>query len=157
MCIAVLEGRPFETADHLSPLGNVVVSRSAAEALWPGQPAVGRRLQQHGAKDWHTVIGVVEDVMQDGFRDTPQALVYFPLVGPHRSWCFRRPRTSSRPRAPRTIAPEVRALVREVAPEAPMYRVVHDGAAGRGLDDPARRSRYSRSVSCRRSPSSSAP
>ena len=31
---------------------------------------------------WHTVVGVVEDVMQYGFRDTPQAVVYFPLVGP---------------------------------------------------------------------------
>ena len=82
MAIDVVDGRPFETADHVSALGNVVVSRSAAKLLWPGQRAVGRRLQQQGSKDWHTVVGVVEDVMQYGFRDTPQALVYFPLVGP---------------------------------------------------------------------------
>jgi len=48
MSIAVLDGRVFETADHLSQHGNVVVSRSAANLLWPGQKAIGRRLQQRG-------------------------------------------------------------------------------------------------------------
>ena len=48
--IDVLDGRPFETADHVSQLGNVVVSRSAAKLLWPGQRAVGRRLQQRARR-----------------------------------------------------------------------------------------------------------
>ena len=48
--IDVLDGRPFETADHLSVHGNVVISRSAAKLLFPGQRAVGRRLQQQGAR-----------------------------------------------------------------------------------------------------------
>jgi predicted permease len=124
MAIDVLEGRPFETADHVSAPGHVVISRSAARQLWPGQSAVGRRLQQQGTEDWHTVVGVVEDVMQYGFRDTPQALVYFPLVGPTpKSWSITTPAyVLKTPRAD-DIGPEVRALIREVAPEAPMYRV----------------------------------
>ena len=123
MSIAVLDGRPFETADHVSQLGNVVVSRSAANLLWPGQRAVGRRLQQRGSKDWHTVIGVVKDVMQYGYRDTPQALVYFPMVGPTpKAWAISTPAYVIRTPRAETIAPEVRALIREVAPEAPMYR-----------------------------------
>ena len=36
MGIDVVDGRPFETADHVSALGNVVISRSAARTLWPG-------------------------------------------------------------------------------------------------------------------------
>jgi ABC-type antimicrobial peptide transport system permease subunit len=70
------------------------------------------------------VVGVVDDVMQDSFRDTPQPAVYFPLVDATADGG----RTVSSPayviktaRA-ETIAPEVRALVRDVAPEAPMYR-----------------------------------
>jgi predicted permease len=123
MAIAVRDGRPFETADHVSQLGNVVVSRSAADRLWPGQRAVGRRLQRRGSKDWHSVIGVVEDVMQYGYRDTPQALVYFPMVGPTpKAWALSSPAYVIKTARAETIAPDVRALVREVAPEAPMYR-----------------------------------
>ena len=124
MAIDVLDGRPFETADHVSALGNVVISRSAARQLWPGQPAVGRRLQQQGSTDWHTVVGVVEDVMQYEFRDTPQAHVYYPLVGPTpTAWRVTTPAYVLKTARAEVIAPDVRALVREVAPEAPMYRV----------------------------------
>jgi predicted permease len=123
MSIDVLDGRPFETADHVSQLGNVVVSRSAAQQLWPGHPAVGRRLQQRGSKDWHTVIGVVEDVKQYTYRETPQALVYFPMVGPTpKAWRVTSPAYVVKTARAETIAPEVRALIREMAPEAPMYR-----------------------------------
>jgi hypothetical protein len=124
MGIDVAEGRAFETADHLSAHGNVVISREAARELWPGQRAVGRRVQRQGSKDWHTVVGVVEDVMQYGFRDTPQAVVYFPLVGPTpTSWAITTPGYVIKTPRAGSIAPEVRALVRQVAPEAPMYRV----------------------------------
>ena len=123
MSIDVLDGRPFETADHVSQLGNVVISRSAAQLLWPGQPAIGRRLQQRGQKDWHAVIGVVQDVNQYTYRDTPQALVYFPMVGPTpKAWRLTSPAYVVKTARAETIAPEVRALIREVAPEAPMYR-----------------------------------
>lgn len=123
MAIDVLDGRSFETADHTTALGNVVISRSAASQLWPGQRAVGRRLQQQGTKHWHTVVGVVEDVMQRGFRDTPQALVYYPMVGPTpTAWSITTPAYVLKTARAEVIAPDVRALVREVAPEAPMYR-----------------------------------
>jgi predicted permease len=124
MGIDVLDGRAFETADHVSALGNVVISRSAARQLWPGERAVGRRLQQRGSKDWHTVVGVVEDVMQYGFRDTPQALVYYPMVGPTpTAWALSSPAYVIKSPRAEVIAAEVRALIREMAPEAPMYRV----------------------------------
>jgi predicted permease len=124
MGIEVLRGRIFEDADHLSWRGNVIMSRTAAHLLWPGQDAVGRRVYSPSDSAWVTVIGVVEDVMQDSFRDTPLALVYFPLVGPTAmSWFVSSPAyVVKTPRAD-VIASEVRALVREVAPEAPMYRV----------------------------------
>jgi putative ABC transport system permease protein len=123
MAIDLVDGRPFETADHVSVHGNVVISRTAAAQLFPGQRAVGRRLQQQGQATWHTVVGVVEDVMQYGFRDKPQALVYFPLVGPTpTSWAITTPAYVIKTARADTIAPEVRALIREVAPEAPMYR-----------------------------------
>ncbi len=124
MGINVLRGRAFREADHISDLGNAIVSRSAAEALWPGESAIGKQLQVEGTETWETVVGVVEDVMQYGFRDTPQSLVYLPLVGQAEdsrrvsspAYVVKTPRADE-------IGPEILAMVREVAPNAPMYRV----------------------------------
>ncbi len=124
MGIDVLQGRPLETNDHLANQRNVVISRTAANLLWPGKDPLGRRLQRQGLTTWETVVGVVDDVKQNTFRDQPQALVYFPLVGPERlSWAIESPAYVVKTRRAETIAPEIRALVREVAPSAPMYRV----------------------------------
>jgi predicted permease len=124
MGITVIDGRTFETADHISSLGNVIISRSAANLLWPGKAAVGHRLQRQGQNSWDTVIGVVEDVMQNDFRHPPNPLAYYPLVGPTpTSWAISSPAYVVKTSRAETIAPEIRALVREVAPEAPMYRV----------------------------------
>ncbi|MGH7615797.1 MAG: FtsX-like permease family protein, partial [Gemmatimonadaceae bacterium] len=124
MSIGVLRGRTFDTNDQLSNLRNVLVSRSAANLLWPGKDPIGRRLQRQGLTTWETVVGVVDDVMQDDFRTHGEALVYFPLVGPEpMSWIVSSPAYVVKTTRAETIAPEVRALVRHVAPEAPMYRV----------------------------------
>jgi ABC-type lipoprotein release transport system permease subunit len=119
----VLQGRPFDRSEQLDSAGNVVISLAAANLLWPNQDPIGRRLQSSESTAWQTIIGVVEDVMQDNFRETPQPLVYLPLVS---SDALSRPVSSPAyvikvPQAEQ-MAPQVRALAREVAPEAPMYR-----------------------------------
>jgi predicted permease len=124
MGIEVLAGRAFTKEDHISSFGNIMISRSAANLLWPGENPIGRRLQVAQLESWETVVGVVEDVMQNSFRDTPQPLVYFPLVGQSpNSWLISSPAYVVKTRRAETIASEIRALVREVAPTAPMYRM----------------------------------
>lgn len=121
--IEVLEGRPFTEEDLLVP-GNVVVSRAFADRFWPGERAVGQTLQNGVIRDWHTVVGVVEDVLQYDLRGAPEPLVYYPLVGPTpRSWAMGSPGYVVRSARGEALVPEIRALVREVAPEAPVYRV----------------------------------
>jgi predicted permease len=122
--IRLLEGRVFTEAEQLNNPGYVIVNRSAANLLWPGQSAIGRRLKREDVDAWETVIGVVEDVMQDNFRDPAPAAVYYPLVGqPPAEWRVSSPAYVVKTPRAETIAPEIRALVREVAPGAPMYRV----------------------------------
>jgi putative ABC transport system permease protein len=125
MSIDILRGRQFVDSDHDGVQRNVIISRSAANLLWPGLDPIGRRLQMVGRLEtWETVVGVVEDVMQDSFRQKPDPLVYLPLVGPTpRSWFVSSPAFVVKTRRAETIAPEIRALAREVAPMAPMYRV----------------------------------
>jgi predicted permease len=124
MGVSVLRGRPVTAAEQLIPSSNVVLSRSAADLLWPGKDPIGRRLQLQGTTFWHTVVGVVEDVKQDDFRDTPQAVVYYPLTGPAPdAWRISSPAYVVKTARAEVIAPEIRAMIHEVAPEAPMYRV----------------------------------
>jgi putative ABC transport system permease protein len=71
-----------------------------------------------------TVIGVVEDVRQLDFRDDAGPNIYFPLVSQNPDvWTMSTPAYVLKSSRADSIAPDVRALVREVAPEAPMYRV----------------------------------
>lgn len=124
MGIKVIAGRTFAPEDHGSSLGNVVISKTAAKLLWPDQDPIGHRLQREGWDNWNTVVGVVDDVMQYGYRDTPQPLVYFPLVGATPTqYRLSSPGYVIKTARAETIQPEVRALIREVAPEAPMYRI----------------------------------
>ena len=101
----------------------MLVNRSAANLLWPGQSPLGRRLKREEIPVWETVVGVVEDVRQDNFRDPAPPAVYYPLVGqPPADWAVESPAYVVKTSRAETIAPEIRALVREVAPGAPMYR-----------------------------------
>jgi len=123
MGIEVLRGRAFEEADHVSNLGNVVVSRTAAELLWPEQDPVGERIQWRGLETWETVVGVVDDVMQGSFRDEPQPLVYLPMTGQEPElWGLSSPAYVVKTKRAGEIGSEIRGLVRELAPGAPVYR-----------------------------------
>jgi predicted permease len=125
MGIDVQRGRAFTRADHVSDFGNVIVSRSTAEALWPGQDPIGRRLRFQDGRDWWTVVGVVEDVAQYAIGEAPTTIVYFPLAGPTpTSWRVSSPGYVVKTRRADVIAPEIRDLVRRFAPGAPVYRVL---------------------------------
>lgn len=124
MGIAVRSGRALTSDDQAPARNNVVISASAANQLWPGKDAIGRRLQRNNDPAWYNVVGVVDDVRQDGYRDAPQALIYYALVGPaDSSWAITSPAYVVKTSRANTIAPDIRALVHEMAPFAPMYRV----------------------------------
>ncbi|HEY9517684.1 MAG TPA: FtsX-like permease family protein, partial [Gemmatimonadales bacterium] len=72
-----------------------------------------------------TVVGVVEDVKQDDWREEGEAVVYFPLTGPTATmWAMGSPAYVVKSPRAASLGPEVRELVRQVAPEAPVYREV---------------------------------
>ncbi|HEU5211046.1 MAG TPA: ABC transporter permease [Longimicrobiales bacterium] len=125
MGIEMLSGRAFTSDEAVRPNNSVIISRSAAERFWPGRNAVGQRLRwvQPDGPVAFQVVGVVEDVKQNDWREEGSALVYAPLTGPAPdTWAMGSPAyVVKSPRADR-LTPEVRALVREVAPEAPAYR-----------------------------------
>lgn len=123
MGIEVIRGRPFTDDEAIALNSNMIVSRSAAERLWPGQDAVGRRVRRAGTQQWFTVVGVVNDVKQDDWREAGEAVLYLPLTGPTESaWAVGSPAYVVKSARAGTLGGEVRELVRQVAPEAPVYR-----------------------------------
>ena len=74
-------GRDFEWTDiyGLRPVG--IVSEGLARELW-GSPeaAVGKRFREFPSMPWHEVVGVVQDVRQNGVDQTAPATVYWPSM-----------------------------------------------------------------------------
>jgi predicted permease len=127
MGIPIVGGRVFDRTDDTSAVPNVIVSRAAAAQLWPNEDPIGKRLRYGaGPKDpWFTVVGVVGDIRLRTFRQpAPDPMIYFPMVGPTPNiWVIGSPAYVVKSSRAASIAPDIRALIREYAPEAPMYRV----------------------------------
>jgi ABC-type lipoprotein release transport system permease subunit len=65
----------------------------------------------------------VGDVKQNDWREAGQAVVYCPLTGPTaRSWGMGSPAYVVKSARAESMKREVRAIIHEVAPEAPVYR-----------------------------------
>jgi predicted permease len=124
MGIDVLRGRQFTPDEAITPNSSVIISQSAAARLWPDRDPIGQRIRPvRDTPQWFTVVGVVEDVKQNDWRDAGEAIVYFPLTGPApNTWAIGSPAYVVRSPRAASLGREVRELVRQVAPEAPVYR-----------------------------------
>jgi putative ABC transport system permease protein len=126
MGIRLLQGRTFTNDEAVTPNSNVIISRSAALKLWPNESALGQRIRRAGSTTTppFTVVGVVDDVKQDDWREEGQAAVaYLPLTGPTpTAWGMGSPAYVVKSSRAGSLGPEVRELVRQIAPEAPVYR-----------------------------------
>lgn len=124
MGITMLRGRTFTPDEAVTPNNSIILSRSAAEQLWPGQDPIGKPLRRGGTtpRDF-TVVGVVADVKQLDWRDGGDAGVYIPLTGPvANAWSLSSPAYVVKSTRAASLTREIRELVRQIAPEAPVYR-----------------------------------
>ena len=124
MGIELLRGRQFTPDEAIIPNSSVIISQSAAARLWPDRDPLGQRIRRTAdPPQWFTVVGVVEDVKQNDWRDAGEAVVYAPLTGPApTTWAMSSPAYVVKSPRAASLGREVRELVRQVAPEAPVYR-----------------------------------
>ncbi len=71
----VVEGREFDDADTASAPWGAIVNQSLARLYWPGETAIGKRLQVSDGRT-RTVIGVVADIPTRLNWSDPQPVVY---------------------------------------------------------------------------------
>jgi predicted permease len=126
MNIGLVAGRTLERADHEQQLPNVVVSQHLAERIWPGEEALGKRVSFASSDTlltWYTVVGVVNDVRDQGLNEEVRDLVYYPMVGANGDEDWRSldmtyvVRTAG---PPTSLAGPVRAEVWEMDPNLPV-------------------------------------
>jgi predicted permease len=83
MGIQLVRGREFTERDSATAPGVVVVSQSVARTLWPGKDPLGKRISMEDEpkpEDWLTVVGVVDDVKQQGLAKDSDAAIYQPYL-----------------------------------------------------------------------------
>jgi len=119
MGIDLLRGRYFDRVEEERGTRIVIVSQAAATLLFPGENPLDQQLRPAAGANqpWYTVVGVVEDVLIDDLRrKSPEPMVYLPGFSPSPAYVLKSTRADQ-------LEPEVRAIIREMIPESPMYRI----------------------------------
>lgn len=120
--IALKDGREFDQRDTTSSEPVVIVSQSFARRFWPGQTAVGQRINPgFRGTGWCSVVGVVGDVKQAGLANDAPLTIYMPYSqGPSFLLTFMTiaVRTDV---DPLSIVNAVRVQVQSVDPEIPVF------------------------------------
>ncbi|MDQ3071169.1 MAG: ABC transporter permease [Acidobacteriota bacterium] len=139
MGIGLVAGRLFDSGEQSAGSANALLTQAAADVLFPGENPLGKRFLRGtdpATGIWLTVVGVVGNVRLDSYRQAkPDALIYLPMVGPAPgAWRVGSPAYVVKTTRADQIAPDIRTLLREYAPGAPMYRIfTMDGLAKRSI------------------------
>jgi len=120
----LLRGRFFSIGDGPDGTPVAIINDAMARRSWPGQDPVGRRFKlgpQDSNRPWFTVVGVVADMRRQGLEREPFPQMFVSLAqNPPRSVdLFIRTSVDD----PLTMAADIRAAVRRVEKNAPVYGV----------------------------------
>ena len=124
MGMPVLRGRAFTENDNETAAGVVIVSHLVARTLWPGENPIGKRISMEDnpkPEDWLGVVGVVDDVKQQGLAKKSEPAIYQPYLQVSRPGFLSHMtfvvRTASRPES---VASGMRAVLRSVDKNQPI-------------------------------------
>jgi predicted permease len=77
----LIAGREFSWTDTYERRPVAMVSENLARELWQDpQRALGKQIREDLKGPWREVIGVVNDIRDDGVQEKPPAAAYFPLL-----------------------------------------------------------------------------
>ncbi len=126
MRLPIADGRAFTDADRAGAPLVVILNRTAAERLWPGQNAVGKRLTSANPIGPTTVVGIAGDVRLGGPSEAAPPTFYVPYAQMNdEAWAWSRSvavvaRTDG---DPQSLAGSLRRAIATVDPAMPLYDV----------------------------------
>jgi putative ABC transport system permease protein len=124
MGIRLMDGRLFDDRDGRDAPQVVIINKTMALTFWPHQNPIGRRVRPGGAKDWSTVVGVVDDVKNAGLDRPAGTELYLPYRQPAAAgvsdmYVVLRARSGD----PNSLTGEVRQQLNEIDPSLPLADV----------------------------------
>jgi putative ABC transport system permease protein len=133
MRIPILKGRSIAPSDRRGQQRIMVISESLANAAFPGQDAIGKRIacceQAADGKgpDYKVVVGVVGDVRSRGPGEAPSPEFYMPVDQvPLEAWDWIQRTMYVALRSemdPMSLAPPLRAVTGQIAPGVPLFNI----------------------------------
>ena len=79
MQIPLIAGREFSWSDTDKSQLVAIVNQEFAKCYWPGQDAIGEKLQVDGDR-WFTVVGIAQDSNYDSLGENTKSFLYLPLT-----------------------------------------------------------------------------
>jgi predicted permease len=127
--IPLLSGREFSSTDRKGSAPVVILNKALADRLFPDQDPVGRKVAWTGevlkfigiSDNWRTVIGVVGNTKDGGLDAAPMPVMFLSFAqGDYPQGGFvMRTRSDAA-----SLAPAVTRVVRGIAPQQPIERVL---------------------------------
>jgi predicted permease len=112
----LIAGRDFTWHDLLSKRRVAIVSENMARENWAEpRDALGRRIRINGDERWSVIVGVVENVYDDGVDRQRPPLVYFPGVRRGTTFAIRSSRAGTE-----GLLKEITAKVHALDPSLPL-------------------------------------
>jgi predicted permease len=112
----LLAGRDFTTQDTATTQLVAIVNQSLVDRYWPGQNAVGKRIQVEGG--WFTVVGVAANGKYRRMTYDPSPLVLVPIMQRFPGEAILHVRTSGDPQA---LASTVERTIHSLNPDLPLF------------------------------------
>jgi putative ABC transport system permease protein len=110
-------GRGFTSADHQETTPVVVINETLARRLWPGEPAIGKRLRLGDDEELREVVGIAADARYAGLREPPLPYAYRPVLQSYLPIMMLHVRTEG---GPEPLLERVRREIQALDPSLPL-------------------------------------
>lgn len=135
--IPIVRGRSFTEEDRKAGDNRVVLSRLLASRMFPGEDPVGKSVQRGHDGTWDMVVGVAENVKNNGLTEQDEPEIYFLRRSVTGDWGMPAPvMIVDAAVRPKTVAPWVRSQIAGIDPTVPVETEAFSQNVSRLADRP---------------------